>query len=1471
MESSNNASSIRKLTEERNSLGKEIFDLNSKIAEQKRKIQELEAKARDVEKASSGGFFSSLLNRITNDDPRQKLKEEIQKTRQSRDALSRNLEEKKRRLSEVKDSLARAASQARQKPAEKQPQKANPPAPASAPTPPKPAGNENRPRQASPPPAAPQPIQKPADREKQPQKANPPAPASAPAPRAPVENESQTGKADPGTDSNQKEMPGSQDIQATGNLYLDFSKNAEEHLNTHFKGLRKQLLSIRNKSGGSFFPDSPDERILADFEEAFFPEDFSQSYYISNLSLYRERASLCIRPQIVGPRLERLLPPGKTLVVRGTLGDTRRSIDNPVLLVEHINLEKHFERREFEQAFSGRVFRKKLYPSGVRNNNALTDTFVRGLPLISVRTRDCLKEWHEYLDWKERVVGTRHIGIRYIKAEQLDSGLLRFTTVCGSWQDFNKVKKMLRNDMCVYDLNASTGLWTFKYNKEYHPKFIRLGYFQKKADEENIPMPGDTQEEVFPWEKPYFSHVYFRSSPDEKTLFEDYPQQGFLVSSVSGDLALVSRQRAELLQLQKSSGYAPFLSSYLFDIRTAARPAELKEISGDEWGNRDLNDDQRHAVRIMVSAPDIALIQGPPGTGKTTMIAEAIWQLAAHGGKKVLLASQASLAVNNVLERLKPDPAIRAIRLSQRKRDNEREHPYSQEQALATYYRSIAKTCRNRTLDVWEEADERKKALEQWIRNFELVSADLQALQKNHDEMADEGLSLEKELQTVRKARELSERIGAQKSGMAALKAFINGGEADDGPAFSDLIPEELLETFRNTVIRPIGQLTANGEYGMLKAGDAPGSERDTFLRWRKIAAFRHQIAGDMQRLQNTDSSGPEARLAELQRELEALRENMDGEEALARYDALQDERRRIKRQLRGGLDREVYSELFDTSGSMIFQESDPAKIAAFLGNVHGAICRTEAEVMEGIQATSEEIDRYADSIPDALFDSGHLRELEGRERNLRTRRNENLSVISSKKERLKELLEEKPVSSGTDDPGAYCEQVRQELGRIEETIGRSRAFRASWEEILRDWTENLADAETIKYDNEHFRETYVRSCNIVGVTCTESKRTLTDTGHDSFDTAIIDEVSKATPPEIIMPLMMARTAILVGDHRQLPPLFTEQQGSWEEAAEEEESGGDSELTEQNFERFKKMVTSSLFKEHFEKASADLKALLWTQYRMHPQIMNVINHFYERRLLCGLSDPEKTRAHNLALAGPESRPYLSPEQHVLWLDSGFAPDGTPCYEEAAGTSKTNALECILIARVLHDIELAYREQGFGSNGRPKKEVGIITFYGRQAGEIRKAINNMQRLHDFSFKAIACDINTVDKYQGQERPIILVSMVRNPKNFKLSSLANTAKFERINVAFSRAQELLIITGSRRTFSDYTVRMPAIDRPEERSIKVYKYIIDEIQRDNGLRRADRILSKNEYRQICSHLHDQDNPKDMKPQHAAGKIQK
>lgn len=158
------------------------------------------------------------------------------------------------------------------------------------------------------------------------------------------------------------------------------------------------------------------------------------------------------------------------------------------------------------------------------------------------------------------------------------------------------------------------------------------------------------------------------------------------------------------------------------------------------------------------------------------------------------------------------------------------------------------------------------------------------------------------------------------------------------------------------------------------------------------------------------------------------------------------------------------------------------------------------------------------------------------------------------------------------------------------------------------------------------------------------------------------------------------------------------------------------------------------------------------------------------------------------------QPLVPEKQHIVWYTRPVRPD---CAEEKVGNSYKNEDELGIIKSLLTDMDEQWaRVMKVTPNCSPK-EVGLITFYGAQvqAMERRFISNNAQPL----FPHLRLRIGTVDRFQGMERQVIIVSLVRNnPKG----DIGFARLPERINVAFSRAQELLVIVGSREMFCQRT---------------------------------------------------------------------
>lgn len=395
-----------------------------------------------------------------------------------------------------------------------------------------------------------------------------------------------------------------------------------------------------------------------------------------------------------------------------------------------------------------------------------------------------------------------------------------------------------------------------------------------------------------------------------------------------------------------------------------------------------------------------------------------------------------------------------------------------------------------------------------------------------------------------------------------------------------------------------------------------------------------------------------------------------------------------------------------------------------------------------------------------------------------------------------------------------------------------------AWLPLLDQWALDAKNQAENPSATDRMGERYIRNANVIGITCNSNFKDLSDAGFSGFDVVIIDEVSKATPLELLRPMLLAPKTILVGDHRQLPPTFDfANVGQSDKSSTEDE---DSEALEREAEllrKYERLTTASLFRNGFAEIDSKSRAALHTQYRMHPQIMALVNRFYDGRLESGLVDPDgldetaewSWRTHGLTLNSRTGGHYLSPHQHALWVDSSEDDAGKPAYEDSESGGIGNHLEVRLVTQLVADIvDACAREQR-------KKTIAVATFYNRQKRLIQASLREKlgPRFHEQRI-----DVETVDRFQGKEADIVIVSMVRN-RSGRLGRNSNPAKFERINVAFSRARDLLVVVGARQTFERFEVAIEPVDGGAPRLTRVYGQIIDDIRVRGGLWRAQDIL--------------------------------
>ncbi len=342
--------------------------------------------------------------------------------------------------------------------------------------------------------------------------------------------------------------------------------------------------------------------------------------------------------------------------------------------------------------------------------------------------------------------------------------------------------------------------------------------------------------------------------------------------------------------------------------------------------------------------------------------------------------------------------------------------------------------------------------------------------------------------------------------------------------------------------------------------------------------------------------------------------------------------------------------------------------------------------------------------------------------------------------------------------------------------------------QIQQDFLDELKDYENedIEEERNYLSSYYLKNVNIWGATLFETGKH--SFKHLNFDTVIVDEVSKAMPPELVLPILKAKKLILVGDHKQLPPIVKDV--SLEDLANETGIS----LASLDFETtvFEKLITNN----------PDSFVMLNAQYRMHPHIQMAINQFYRDDkdnggLVCGLDNPDIEKCHKI-----ENEVFK--DKHLIWLKTKSSD-----IEERDGTSFKNQSEINGIRKTLEFLDKAYKKSTI------KPAVGVITFYGKQLGELtrieKRGFWNLPQ-NKRNFPNLDLRFGTVDRFQGQEKDIIIVSLVRNNKEHNVGF---AKKPNRVNVAFSRAKKLLIIVGNVDNFT--------FGR-DEKSSKMYREIFN-----------------------------------------------
>jgi len=282
------------------------------------------------------------------------------------------------------------------------------------------------------------------------------------------------------------------------------------------------------------------------------------------------------------------------------------------------------------------------------------------------------------------------------------------------------------------------------------------------------------------------------------------------------------------------------------------------------------------------------------------------------------------------------------------------------------------------------------------------------------------------------------------------------------------------------------------------------------------------------------------------------------------------------------------------------------------------------------------------------------------------------------------------------------------------------------------------------------------------------------------FDMAIVDEATQITVPSALGVLRHVDRFILLGDPNQLPPVVLHEETGEEGEAAVEEDPAKVEETGWTWPPLGRSLFEILLERVQRVGQTDGVVSLEEQYRMNETICR----FPSEQWYGGKLRPAREalgRGELALLLEPAGGPWsevINPEKHVVIID-------VPGSAEAGYMPRTNAAE----ARVACEIVLAARRAGAS-----EEDIAVITPYRAQVARIRRELEKAGQ-GVLSGDQIRGMVDTVDRFQGEERPMVIVSFSTYGR-----TLSDHLKNERrLNVAFTRAKHKLILIGDHQVLS------------------------------------------------------------------------
>lgn len=915
----------------------------------------------------------------------------------------------------------------------------------------------------------------------------------------------------------------------------------------------------------------------------------------------------------------------------------------------------------------------------------------------------------------------------------------------------------------------------------------------------------------------------------------------------------IERQEKSLDAFFKGFVKNPYLSRYLFE------PKSLQNLNHNieddiEWNLQSLNDRQKEAVRKAVASESIFLLQGPPGTGKTQVIAEIIAQLTKKG-KKILVSSETHKAIDNVFDRLPKIPEIRPLRLIPN--INGKNTDYNPERLVDNFYINIS-----------QKIDKQIMSFENFTTTKENFDEEFQKLKLDYQKLLKEQVQIDSVKNQISSYENNKKLLNAQISNYRKEISFIESNKND----YEFLIKKIRNYNFaidENEFKKDVLERLSNNINSIMG--------KKTYFKTSNINEIMRMNLGNIIDELNQIQFNPE--LIDLENEKKdiskQIRENLDedsGEIIVGKETIVKELRSKLNEikekitQTKNGIDYDYsdlqVSRIIDVK---LLNENEIKDLPTIISNIRSEVgslvSNTTIKLNNELTPIQNQINEVTSKINSIKLDILQIDERisELREKSEFVNFND---LQSDLKQRINKFFKDFNIVKDYYDISEALEIIKEEWKELENNFDKKEKENKTLIPMYKKICKFLRQKDVIEEDRIYYTKQLYDNANVFGITCTSrdrfkekdleelSKYNLgdLDVRTQGIDVVIIDEVSKSSFLDLLIPILYGKTIILVGDHRQLPPMY------------DLRNLKQSDIEDLDFidldtnKAYTELYEECFFKTLYEQVPQNNKIMLNQQYRCHEDIMRVFNHFYggkdNKGLMLGYKKQNDEKQHflNVVINGKK---VIEQDKHIYFVNCDKHD-----FNDNGSTSVQNPQEADVVCELLNKINNEYSnmiksnkikvEIDNERNIDTRPSIGVICTYGDQAGLIKRKLKGKFKSYEgFSQnndnKLV---ISTVDDFQGDERDIIILSMVRNPIK-RTGNYEFIKKFERINVALSRARKLLIVVGNKDFLSNCgVINLPDIDGNkalDRQAYPVYKEIINTIDVYGKILQSDDIIKE------------------------------